>query len=130
MTTYHVDAAQVSAATQTVQGTIGRIQAEVASLLGQLTGLQSSWSGQAATAFQGAVSDWRSTQLHVEQSLAQLNRALWASPPRSTSTPSRRTRGSSSAEPNGDSADAGHRAVIRPATIAAMSVAAARADSK
>ncbi len=50
MTTYHVDAAQVSAATQTVQGTIGRIQAEVASLLGQLTGLQSSWTGQAATA--------------------------------------------------------------------------------
>ena len=76
MTTYHVDAAQVSAATQTVQGTIGRIQAEVSSLLGQLTGLQASWSGQAATAFQAAVSDWRSTQLHVEQSLAHLNGAL------------------------------------------------------
>ena len=76
MTTYHVDAAQVSAATQTVQTTIGRIQAEVASLLGQLSGLQSSWSGQAATAFQGAVSDWRTTQLHVEQSLTQLNHAL------------------------------------------------------
>jgi 6 kDa early secretory antigenic target len=76
MTTYHVDAAQVSAATQTVQGTIGRIQSEVSSLLGQLTGLQSSWSGQAATAFQGAVSDWRATQLQVEQSLAHLNRAL------------------------------------------------------
>jgi len=76
MTTYHVDAAQVSAATQTVQGTIGRIQGEVASLLAQLTGLQSSWTGQAATAFQGAVSEWRATQLHVEQSLAQLNHAL------------------------------------------------------
>jgi 6 kDa early secretory antigenic target len=76
MTIYHVDAAQVSAATQTVQGTIGRIQAEVSSLLGQLTGLQSSWSGQAATAFQGAVSDWRATQSHVEQSLAHLNHAL------------------------------------------------------
>ena len=76
MTTYHVDAAQVSAATQTVQGTIGRIQGEVASLLTQLTGLQSSWTGQAATAFQGAVSEWRATQLHVEQSLAQLNHAL------------------------------------------------------
>ena len=50
MTTYHVDAAQVSAATQTVQGTIGRIQSEVSSLLGQLTGLQSSWSGQARLA--------------------------------------------------------------------------------
>jgi len=76
MTTYHVDAAQVSAATQTVQGTIGRIQGEVGSLLAQLTGLQSSWTGQAATAFQGAVSEWRATQLHVEQSLAQLNHAL------------------------------------------------------
>lgn len=76
MTTYHVDAAQVSAATQSVQGTIGRIQSEVASLLAQLTGLQSSWSGQAATAFQGAVADWRATQLHVEQSLTQLSHAL------------------------------------------------------
>jgi early secretory antigenic target protein ESAT-6 len=76
MTTYHVDAAQVSAATQTVQGTIGRIQADVASLLGQLTGLQASWSGQAATAFQTAVSEWRATQLHVEQSLEHLNHAL------------------------------------------------------
>ena len=76
MTTYHVDAAQVSAATQTVQGTIGRIQAEVASLLGQLTGLQSSWSGHAATAPWNAVADWRATQLQVEQSLAQLNHAL------------------------------------------------------
>lgn len=76
MTTYHVDAAQVSAATQTVQGTIGRIQSEVSSLLGQLAGLQSSWSGQAATAFQTAVADWRTTQQHVEQSLAGLNHAL------------------------------------------------------
>lgn len=76
MTTYHVDAAQVSAATQTVQGAIGRVQAEVAALLGQLTGLQSSWSGQAATAFQAAVTDWRATQLHVEQSLTHLSHAL------------------------------------------------------
>lgn len=76
MTSYHVDAAQVSAATQTVQGTIGRIQSEVSSLLGQLGGLQSSWSGQASTAFQAAVSDWRATQQQVEQSLDGLNRAL------------------------------------------------------
>ena len=76
MAVYQVDAEQVSAATQTVQGTIGRIQSEVASLLGQLTGLQSSWSGQASTAFQGAVADWRATQLQVEESLAGLNRAL------------------------------------------------------
>ena len=71
-----IDAAQVSAATHSVQGTIGRIQSEVGSLVAQLTGLQSSWTGQAATAFQGAVADWRTTQLHVEQSLAQLSHAL------------------------------------------------------
>ena len=76
MTTYHVDAAQVSAATQSVQGTIGRIQSEVASLLAQLSGLQSSWTGHAATAFQAAVADWRGTQSHVEQSLAHLSHAL------------------------------------------------------
>ncbi|MBT2498122.1 WXG100 family type VII secretion target [Agromyces sp. ISL-38] len=76
MTSYHVDSDQVSAANQTVQGTIGRIQSEVSSLLGQLTGLQSSWSGQASAAFQAAVADWRATQVQVEQSLAGLNRAL------------------------------------------------------
>jgi WXG100 family type VII secretion target len=76
MTSYHVDADQVSAATQTVQGTIGRIQSDVAALMSQLTGLQSSWSGQASSAFQGAVADWRATQLQVEQSLVGLNRAL------------------------------------------------------
>ncbi|MGW9167431.1 WXG100 family type VII secretion target [Agromyces sp. NPDC055658] len=76
MSSYHVDADQVSAATQTVQGTIGRIQSDVAALMSQLTGLQSSWSGQASSAFQGAVADWRATQLQVEQSLVGLNRAL------------------------------------------------------
>ncbi|WP_350349310.1 WXG100 family type VII secretion target [Agromyces sp. G08B096] len=76
MTSYHVDGEQVQAATQSAHAVMGRIQADVASLMGQLTGLQSSWSGQAASAFQAAVSDWRATQLQVEQSLAGLNRAL------------------------------------------------------
>ena len=46
--------------------------------LAQLTGLQGSWSGQASSAFQAAVHDWRATQQHVEQSLAGLNQALGA----------------------------------------------------
>jgi len=76
MTRYQVDSEQVAAATQGVQGTITRIQSEVASLLAQLQGLQGSWSGQASTAFQAAVADWRATQLQVEQSLTGLNQAL------------------------------------------------------
>ncbi|MFC5790078.1 WXG100 family type VII secretion target [Agromyces tardus] len=78
MTRYQVDSEQVAAATQGVQGTIGRIQSEVASLLGQLHGLQGSWSGQASTAFQAAVADWRLTQQQVEQSLGGLSQALGA----------------------------------------------------
>ena len=78
MTRYQVDSEQVQLATQSVQGTIGRIRSEVASLLAQLTGLQGSWSGQAATAFQAAVADWRVTQQHVEESLSGLNHALGA----------------------------------------------------
>ena len=78
MTRYQVDSEQVQLATQSAQGTIGRIRSEVASLLAQLTGLQGSWTGQAASAFQAAVEDWRLTQQHVEESLSSLSQALGA----------------------------------------------------
>jgi early secretory antigenic target protein ESAT-6 len=78
MTRYQVDSEQVAAATASAQGTIGRIQSEVAALVAQLTGLQGSWTGQAASAFQAAVTDWRTTQQQVEQSLAGLSHALGA----------------------------------------------------
>lgn len=76
MPSYQVDSEAVLSTTATAQASIGRIQAEVAGLLAQLTGLEGSWSGQAAAAFQGAVSDWRATQRHVEESAEGLNRAL------------------------------------------------------
>ncbi|MRG61015.1 WXG100 family type VII secretion target [Agromyces sp. CFH 90414] len=76
MTGYRVDGEHVQAATRSAQAMMDRIQADVSNLLGQLTGLQSSWSGQAASAFQAAVADWRATQAQVEQSLAGLNQAL------------------------------------------------------
>lgn len=76
MSMFSVDAAQVQNATQSAQATIGRIQSEVGALLAQLTGLESSWTGQAATAFQGAVQQWRATQVQVEQSLSSLSQAL------------------------------------------------------
>ncbi|HEU5222335.1 MAG TPA: WXG100 family type VII secretion target [Candidatus Lumbricidophila sp.] len=76
MSMFSVDAAQVHSATQSAQATIGRIQGEVSALLAQLTGLESSWTGQAASAFQGAVQQWKATQAQVEQSLASLSHAL------------------------------------------------------
>ena len=76
MTRYQVDSEVVLSATGTVRASIGRIQAEVAGLHAQLTNLEGSWSGQAATAFQGVISDWRATQQRVEESLEGINQAL------------------------------------------------------
>ncbi|UOE45868.1 WXG100 family type VII secretion target [Agromyces larvae] len=76
MTVFHVDSEQVRAATDSTQAAISRVQAEIATLMGRLTSLPESWSGQASTAFQSAVADWRATQTQVEEHLAALSRAL------------------------------------------------------
>ncbi|WP_394769477.1 WXG100 family type VII secretion target [Lacisediminihabitans sp.] len=73
---YQVDSEAVIGATATVRNSIARIQAEVNGLHGQLTNLQGSWSGQAAMAFQSAVTEWKSTQQRIEESLAALSHAL------------------------------------------------------
>ena len=76
MTRYQVDSEAVLSATGAVRSTISRIQSEVGGLYGQLTQLQSSWTGEAATAFSGVVGDWKATQQRVEENLAAINQAL------------------------------------------------------
>jgi WXG100 family type VII secretion target len=76
MTRYQVDSEAVLSATGAVRSSMSRIQAETTSLTGQLTNLQSSWTGQAATAFQSVAAEWKATQLRVEENLAALNVAL------------------------------------------------------
>jgi WXG100 family type VII secretion target len=76
MSRYQVDSEAVLGATSAVRTSINRIQSEVAGLHSQLTNLQGSWSGQAATAFSGVVADWKVTQQRVEESLAAINQAL------------------------------------------------------
>jgi early secretory antigenic target protein ESAT-6 len=76
MTRYQVDSEAVLSATGTVHASISRIQAEVSGLHGQLVNLQGSWTGQAATAFQSVVTDWKATQQRVEENLAAINQAL------------------------------------------------------
>jgi WXG100 family type VII secretion target len=76
MSRYQVDSEAVLGATSAVRTSISRIQSEVAGLHSQLTNLQGSWSGQAATAFSGVVADWKVTQQRVEESLAAINQAL------------------------------------------------------
>ncbi|GAA1939381.1 hypothetical protein GCM10009775_34290 [Microbacterium aoyamense] len=76
MAVFSVDSDAVLSSTAVVRGTIDRLQGEVNALLSQLTGLQSSWTGAASTAFQSSVEQWRATQRTVEESLAGINAAL------------------------------------------------------
>jgi len=76
MSRYQVDSDALLGATAAVRGSMGIIEAEVARLSAQLTGLQGSWTGQAAIAFQSVTTDWTATQRRVTESLAAINQAL------------------------------------------------------
>lgn len=76
MATFQVDSEAVIAKSATAKGTIERIRAETSSLHSQLTELQGSWSGAAATAFQTLVSEWRTAAARHEENLSALSMAL------------------------------------------------------
>ena len=76
MSRYVVDSDAIDIARAAAHATVGRIQTDVAALHAQLQGLQESWSGGAAIAFQGTANDWRSTQQLVEEALRQITIAL------------------------------------------------------
>ena len=76
MTQFTVDSEQVWAANSAIQGTITRINHEVDLLHGQLTGLQTTWTGLAANSFQELASRWRATSATVEAQLGELGNAF------------------------------------------------------
>jgi 6 kDa early secretory antigenic target len=76
MTRYHVDSDAVLSTTSSVRAAAERLRSEGAALYGQLVGLQQSWTGPAATAFQTVASEWKATQQRVEESIEQINAAL------------------------------------------------------
>ena len=78
MAVFQVDSDAVLASTAAIRGTIARLQSESAAMLAQLTQLQSSWTGSAATAFHGVIEQWRGTQRAVEESLGHINQSLAA----------------------------------------------------
>ncbi|EMY35194.1 hypothetical protein D477_005656 [Arthrobacter crystallopoietes BAB-32] len=76
MAVFHVDSEALNAKSMAVQGTIGRLQAEVNTMQAGLRELESLWTGSASANFQQLVTDWRATQMKVEESLASINAAL------------------------------------------------------
>ena len=78
MSRYEVDSAQVAQAAAGVQARTAAVRAEVSALQRQLTELQASWRGTAATAFTGVMTEWSATQARVEQALDHITTALQA----------------------------------------------------
>lgn len=78
MAIFQIDTADLAAKAGTVEATLSRIQADVSSMEGQLRQLQDTWKGSASGAFQEVLTQWRSTQVQVEQSLASVRQAMAA----------------------------------------------------
>lgn len=76
MAVFSVDSEAMLAATTSVRATADRLQTDTSAMMGQLTQLQGSWTGSAATAFQGVIERWRAAQREVESALADISIAL------------------------------------------------------
>jgi early secretory antigenic target protein ESAT-6 len=76
VTHFQTDIDALSTASGSIHASADRIRAEVAGMLGLLTGLDSSWTGQASAAFQGVVGLWRTTQGQVDDGLESIALAL------------------------------------------------------
>ncbi len=76
MAQFNVDSEVLQLKSAAVRGSVERIRAEVETMQRGLQELQGSWTGAAATTFQGLIVDWRGTQMKVETSLESINTAL------------------------------------------------------
>lgn len=76
MAIFQIDTADLAAKAGTVEATLSRIQSDVSSMEGQLRQLQETWKGSAALAFQDVLTQWRATQVQVEQSLGSVRQAM------------------------------------------------------
>ncbi|MEP7764555.1 WXG100 family type VII secretion target [Sanguibacter sp. 25GB23B1] len=76
MSKFGVDVSQVASASTAVNISVTSIRTEVAAMMRNLTELQSSWTGGAALAFSGVVSQWQVTQTQVEAGLDAITSAL------------------------------------------------------
>lgn len=76
MAQFQVDSEQVASANLAIQNTISRLQCESDALHAQLTALQASWTGAAASGFQDMLGRWRSTSAAVDQQLGEIGHSL------------------------------------------------------
>lgn len=73
---YQVDSEQLNVASGAVAASVTSVRAEVAAMMRNLDVLQGTWTGGAATAFSGTVTQWRAAQAQVEGALDAIQTAL------------------------------------------------------
>ncbi|MCH8627942.1 WXG100 family type VII secretion target [Arsenicicoccus piscis] len=73
---FRVDTDRIVAASGDVARISGDIEAQVATLMARLTGLQDAWQGSASAGFQSVMEQWRATQAQVRESLDSINHLL------------------------------------------------------
>jgi WXG100 family type VII secretion target len=76
MAVFSVDSDAVLSATHAIRATGDRVRSDTASLLGQLTQLQGSWTGAASVAFQSVIERWRAAQGELDAALGDISAAL------------------------------------------------------
>ena len=76
MATFTVDTVAVADTAARARTRIATIQTEVDGMQGDITTLQSSWSGAASESMAICASDWQVTQLQVQANLDQISLAL------------------------------------------------------
>lgn len=76
MSVFHVDIAEVSRTSALVHASVESVRTEVATLMANLTALESSWSGQAAGQFHQLTQEWQATQSQVETALDEIGSRL------------------------------------------------------
>jgi WXG100 family type VII secretion target len=73
---FSVDSEQVLVANSHIQSTIGRLQLEISTLHAQLSALDGTWQGSAASSFQELVLRWKTSADTLEQNLSSIGQAL------------------------------------------------------
>lgn len=76
MPVFSVDTQAVGDTAARARARISTIQTEVDGMQGDITLLQSSWSGGASESMAACASDWHLTQLQVQSSLDSVSQAL------------------------------------------------------
>lgn len=76
MPVFSVDTQAVYDTATRVRARVETIQAEVDAMAGDISALESAWTGGASAAMSACAADWQLTQLQVQTSLSSISAAL------------------------------------------------------